>query len=358
MHTKRKVFIPVFVTVLSMIGFTTSCSAVSNLWDSSFSSSGGVYKIGTPYEVSGKWYYPKEDYGYEETGIASWYGPDFHNGITANGEVYDMHAMTAAHRTLPLPSIVRVTNLENGKSVILRVNDRGPFVSNRIIDVSKLAAERLGFHEQGTTHVKVEIMAEESQALKYAMLGGDADAKNSYKSNTKTTQVNLEDDFDIVEASSETNEISFVSAQESEAKPYTSSIRSITKPPAKPVVKQEPLTTQAVKKVTAPTEKTVVKETLKSVEVAKTNGLFVQVGAFSSQENAKGFASELASYGNTVISPTTINGKDVYRVRLGPYSSGKEALAILDKMRKTGYKDSRILEEKVVKETVSVQTDL
>lgn len=130
----------------------------------------GIYKIGMPYQINGQWYYPKEDLNYKEIGIASWYGPDFHNGITANGEKYDMYAMTAAHRTLPLPSIVKVTNLENGRSVIVRVNDRGPFVNNRIIDVSKTAAEALGFQNSGTTQVRVEYLKEESLALKQRIL--------------------------------------------------------------------------------------------------------------------------------------------------------------------------------------------
>src|SRR5262249_28723391 len=97
----------------------------------------GLYKVGAPYQVGGVWYYPNVDYSYVETGIASWYGEDFHGGATANGEIYDMNALTAAHRTLPMPSMVRVTDLENGRQIVLRVNDRGPFVNNRIIDVSR-----------------------------------------------------------------------------------------------------------------------------------------------------------------------------------------------------------------------------
>lgn len=137
----------------------------------------GAYKIGKPYQIFGKWYYPKEDYDYKETGVASWYGKDFHAKYTANGEVYDMNTMTAAHRTLPLPSIVKVTNLNNGKTAILRVNDRGPFAKNRIIDISKKGAETLGFQLQGTTKVKVELMEEESKALKMALLGGSPEPK-------------------------------------------------------------------------------------------------------------------------------------------------------------------------------------
>ena len=135
-----------------------------------FSAKGSSYKIGKPYKIRGQWYYPAEDYGYSEVGTASWYGEDFHAKYTANGEVYNMHTLTAAHRTLPLPSIVRVTNLENGRSLVLRVNDRGPFAKNRIIDISKRGAQLLGFQNKGTAKVRVEIMAEESQDLKQAIL--------------------------------------------------------------------------------------------------------------------------------------------------------------------------------------------
>lgn len=135
------------------------------------SGKGGTYKVGNPYKVLGKWYYPKEDYNYVETGIASWYGKDFHAKYTANGEIYDMNTLTAAHRTLPLPSIVRVTNLENGRSLVLRVNDRGPFAKNRIIDISKRGAQLLGFQAQGTAKVKVEVLEKESKTLKAALTG-------------------------------------------------------------------------------------------------------------------------------------------------------------------------------------------
>ena len=134
---------------------------------------GGLYKVGNPYQIMGRWYYPKEDYQYSEIGIASWYGDDFHAKRTANGEKYDMNTLTAAHRTLPLPSIVRVTNLENGRSLVLRVNDRGPYAKERIIDISKRGAQLLGYQTKGTAKVKVEIMAEESKALKAALLGQD-----------------------------------------------------------------------------------------------------------------------------------------------------------------------------------------
>lgn len=117
---------------------------------------GGRDQVGKPYKVAGKWYYPKEDRQYRKVGGASWYGDAFHGRLTANGEVYDMTHLTAAHPTMPLPSYARVTNLKNGSSVIVRVNDRGPFARGRIIDLSKRAAEMLDYTHAGTAKVKVE----------------------------------------------------------------------------------------------------------------------------------------------------------------------------------------------------------
>ncbi|MFO1089994.1 MAG: septal ring lytic transglycosylase RlpA family protein [Hyphomicrobiales bacterium] len=117
---------------------------------------GGRPVIGEPYQVAGEWFYPKEDPTYDKVGVASWYGEAFDKRMTANGEWFDMNYLSAAHATLPLPSYVKVTNLENGKSIVVRVNDRGPFVSDRLIDVSKQAAHALDFHEQGTTKVRVQ----------------------------------------------------------------------------------------------------------------------------------------------------------------------------------------------------------
>ena len=120
---------------------------------------GGTYRIGKPYTVGGKLYVPEEDVNYRAEGMASWYGDDFHGRLTANGEVFDMGSLTAAHPTLPIPSYARVTNLGNGKSLIVRVNDRGPYHGNRLIDVSNRAAELLDFKGNGVARVRVEYVA-------------------------------------------------------------------------------------------------------------------------------------------------------------------------------------------------------
>jgi len=119
---------------------------------------GGAYRIGKPYVVAGVTYVPEENPHYRAEGLASYYGPDFHGRRTANGEVFDMESLSAAHPTLPIPCYVRVTNLANHKSVIVRVNDRGPYHDNRLIDVSMKTAHVLGFHQFGVARVRVEFV--------------------------------------------------------------------------------------------------------------------------------------------------------------------------------------------------------
>jgi len=124
---------------------------------------GVARKVGKPYKIAGVWYYPKEEENYDEIGLASWYGEDFHGKKTANGEYFNMNALTAAHKTLPLPTFVKVTNVTNGRSILLRVNDRGPFVGDRILDVSRRAAQLLGFQKQGVTRVRIQAVDEDGR---------------------------------------------------------------------------------------------------------------------------------------------------------------------------------------------------
>lgn len=147
-------------TTLSMICLLAlaACGSSSGSRDFHPLPKQGNYKLGKPYQISGIWYYPEFDPDYDRQGTASWYGADFHGLPTANGEVFDRHLISAAHTTLPLPSIVEVTNLENGKNIVLRVNDRGPFHDNRIIDLSEAAARKLGFHGNGLAQVRVRFL--------------------------------------------------------------------------------------------------------------------------------------------------------------------------------------------------------
>ncbi|MGI9456286.1 MAG: septal ring lytic transglycosylase RlpA family protein [Aeoliella sp.] len=134
---------------------------------------GGYKKLGRPYKIKGRTYVPQHDPDYNKVGIASWYGDLFHGRLTANGEVYDMNRLTAAHPTLPLPSLVMVTNLKNEKKLLIRVNDRGPYAHDRIIDLSRKSAEVLGMKRAGTERVRVTYVGP-------APLGGDDSRERRY----------------------------------------------------------------------------------------------------------------------------------------------------------------------------------
>ena len=160
--------------LIILFSFLSSCTSVelaANLGKKVFfkkdqlSKSNGIYKIGNPYVVDGKRYYPKKNLNYDEKGIASWYGPKFHGKLTANGEIFNQYKLTAAHKTLPIPSAVKVTNLKNNKSLIVRINDRGPFVNDRIIDLSYQSAKELNLLNAGTGFVRVELLRSESLLL-------------------------------------------------------------------------------------------------------------------------------------------------------------------------------------------------
>ena len=270
----------------------------------------GVYKIGEPYQINGISYRPEENYNYKEVGIASWYGPDFHKGITANGETYNMHLLTAAHRTLPLPSIVKVTNLDNGKSVVVRVNDRGPFVNNRIIDLSKAAAEKLDFIDRGTAKVRVEILADESKELKKNILanGGklvDGAPIPDYQEQTDTTEaIVLTPDAVVIEEET--------------------AVSSST-------VNDEPLY--------SPNKK---QPAVQSVG----GNYYIQAGAFSKQENALAVQKRLSSFGNVSIQNLEKNTGTIYRVRIGPYATGEEPAELMEQIEHFGYTDIRLIQEK------------
>lgn len=255
-----------------------------------------IYKIGAPYQVNQAWYYPKEDYNYREVGIASWYGADFHNGITANGEKYDMHAFTAAHKTLPLPSIVRVTNLDNGKFVDLRVNDRGPFVNNRVIDVSKAAAEYLGFAEQGIATVRVEILADASKRLKSDILASGGKVVDG------------------------------------------SPIDQIIPTPVEPT----PLETTPVKITSVSPQNMPEDEVITKV---LPEGYYVQVASFSQLANAQTQSQNIEMFGKTYITHINLSGQDFYRVRLGPFNTVEVAAQKLEQIRQAGFSSARVVQE-------------
>ncbi len=275
----------------------------------------GRYKVGNPYEIDGIWYYPKVDYEYDETGIASWYGPNFHGKPTANGETYDMNALTAAHRTLPMPSIVEVTNLENGRKLRLTVNDRGPFAKGRIIDISRRGAQLLGFQTNGTARVRVRILADESRTIAQQLQSGDILASEG-------TPITVD---------------KMPKAQvDSESLPAPGEVAALPEPAA-----PEPANVESVSP--EPVEAIRPAEEIVTVEPVSSTSIFVQAGAFSQFDNANRASAVLASVGDVNISPVLINGRDLFRVRVGPVASVEQADMLLERVIGAGYVDARII---------------
>jgi rare lipoprotein A len=272
------------------------------------------YKVGKPYQVGGVWYYPKEDFDYDETGIASWYGPDFHAKVTANGETFDQNAVTAAHKTLPMPSVVRVTNLDNGRSLVVRVNDRGPFVNGRVIDLSRRAAQLLGFEGNGTAKVRVQILADESRVL--------------------AGKLKPDSDGPLVAAApreSVTAETLPAPGSREQAKPVLASARGTGAAAVR--------ATTAADKV----ERELAAQDVETVPVRAT-GIFVQAGSFSRHDNALRLQARLSGVGRSPqILPATVKGQTVYRVRFGPLDSVEDADRLLATVIATGQQDAKVV---------------
>ncbi len=326
---------PSFLFLLLLTAFTaTGCteaklvSHMAKKLPGGQAQSEGNFKVGSPYKVNGKWYHPQEDYSFSETGIASWYGPQFHGKRTANGEVFDMNELTAAHKTLQLPSLVRVTNLENGRSMVVRVNDRGPFKRGRIIDLSKRAAELLGFKGKGVAKVKIRVLAEESRAIALAAKHGE---------DTRGIEVAMNERRD---SKQDGRPEPLVPAPESGTSGYqtvsTGSGSSI-----KPVERTE-LSEPEIRGHTQ-NGRFYPDPVVNRVPVAQTN-IFVQVGSFSMQDNAIRLAQKLQTVGNAQVYPAMVNGRQFFRVRI-PSADVAQADIILSRLAAAGNGEAIIVVE-------------
>jgi rare lipoprotein A len=273
----------------------------------------GVYKVGNPYQINGIWYYPAEDFNYDETGIASWYGPGFHQKTTANGETFDQNDVTAAHRTLPMPSLVRVTNLDNGRVLVVRVNDRGPYAQGRIIDLSRRSAQLLGIENKGTASVRVQILAEESRQLAAAYA---AQGANQQKDGTKVAAAPRES----------------VASQSLEGAPTPAKtqVASNSPPPARNAsVTSAPLGDLKVQQVqqTSP----------------RSTNMFIQAGSFARYDNAQRLSARLSPIGQASITQVNIGSQPMFRVRIGPIANLDEADRMLDQIVRSGAPDARLI---------------
>lgn len=279
----------------------------------------GKYKIGKPYQIKGVWYYPKEDFEYDETGIGSWYGPKFHGRKTANGETYDMNGISAAHRTLPMPSFVRVTNLDNGRTLNVRINDRGPYAHGRILDLSRRAAQLLGYEKQGTARLRVRILSDKSRAVA-ARLKGEAHFAEVGSPITV-------DSLPKPKVSSQ--ELPAIGENSKDVTPA-----SAPPPPPEPAAE----TKNGDQLASLPVDDKVTIE-----PVLQKTRIFIQAGAFSNFNNANRVRARLSGLGPVKVSPVLINGRDLFRVRVGPMSSVAEADHMLEQVILSGYTDARTI---------------
>ncbi len=267
----------------------------------------GVYKVGQPYQIDNVWYYPREQPDYDETGIASWYGPTFYGHHTANGEMYDGNQLTAAHKTLPMPVNVRVTNLDNGKSLIVRVNDRGPYARGRIIDLSKRAAELLDVVQTGTARVRVTYLSR-------------ADINGA---RPPVTPPAIASALPAAPAGKvDTAALGIVPGA------------PVAAAPARPAAPTQPIPSQMFADE-QPTGK------VTRVLVPVVTHLYVQLGAFSKMENAKTLLNRVG--GDLRISTLQRGGQTLYRVRSGPLSSVADADAALARITGGGANDAHIV---------------
>ena len=270
------------------------------------------YKVGEPYKVNGEWHYPRPDPDYDEIGMASWYGNEFHGRATANGERFDKNALTAAHKTLPLPSWVEVQNLDNGRKVVLRLNDRGPFARGRIIDVSHAAARRLGFEHEGLARVRVRYR-------------GPADLPPG-QSRSQPTQ-----------ASKRSNPPERRGGTGRAGAP-TPDIAEILH-----AIAASPAPARHESEERKPVLSASINEAPQKAPPA-TPLFVVQVAALSHLANIESLRAELAHIGPLRITRAESPAQSpIYRIHLGPYADSRAAAQSLEAARKAGYDDASLI---------------
>ena len=271
------------------------------------------HKLGGPYAISGIWYYPSYDPGYDRTGIASWYGPGFHGRPTANGERFDMNAVSAAHPTLPLPSRVRVTNLENGRQLDVRVNDRGPFIDDRLIDLSRRAAQLLGFHREGLARVRVQYLG-----LDYPL--------------PDTPPAPPDRPVRVAAADAPP-----VFAPPVVFKPQhrrgEAAARVELVPQAKPVRTAEPAPRPPRARLGAGGD-------------ASSQAFLVEAAVLEGHDAAQRLGARVRSFGSVAVEPERRGGRLVYAVRIGPVDSDDEAASIVARLARAGVTGSQIVAAK------------
>ena len=277
---------------------------------------GGYYQIGEPYEVAGLAYTPREDPGYDRVGSASWYGELFHGRRTSNGEIYDMDRLSAAHPTLPLPVYARVTNLNNGRSIVVRINDRGPFARDRIIDLSRRSAEVLGFRNQGTATVRVKYLGR-------APLNGDDRYEQGYLATQSWARV------------------------ATKGKAPNAASRNIAGKDGPPAENPETLALASPAATpfgaTPPPPQATGSIPTNLKPRPQSPGLMVQAATFKSKDNAERARGTLSGIAPVDVASIAVRQDLYFCVRIGPFSDPAEAKAALAKVTQAGYPGAKVM---------------
>lgn len=316
---------------------------------------GGRDQLGKPYQVRGKWYYPKEDKRYAKKGFASWYGEAFHGRLTANGEVYDMTHLTGAHPTMPLPSYARVTNLKTGSSVIVRVNDRGPYHDGRIIDVSKRAAEMLDYANIGTAKVKVEYVGRaplhgnDEQYLMASYNPGNRvpDPSDGLPTGVMIAMNGPSPSTALAAAAAFPGQLTNSASAQPVVAAQTPAAGSVTLPDFGPIVPERPqinlppqspfsvatlsYASERVQRAStvfaaldgagmSPAE--ILQSWKRHVPTAASPTDYIAAGSFEDAAEAQQVATQLSGFGKTEIQRSEFEGKDWYSVNLYPDGHG------------------------------------
>ena len=282
----------------------------------------GEYKVGKPYQVGGIWYVPREQPNYDQTGTASWYGEQFHMKATANGERFDMATVSAAHTTLPLPSMVEVTNLDNGRKLVVRVNDRGPFIGDRIIDLSQEAARQLGFDRQGLAKVRVRYVGAApllgpDGGLRYANAKPYPTRLPAAATATSSVLAGADPVMELATAMPRAVPVSAAITSENLPPLIGSEISSTPIPPAPGVVNVGAIPIKSA--------------------------LRVQAGAFTSEVNAQRAVSQLSTTGAASIEALERDGLTLYRVVMPAPADEAAAYALRDRVAEIGFVDARVV---------------
>ena len=274
----------------------SGCSNSKNYYNSGSGNVGGLCRSCSPYKIKGWWYYPQKHYSYDKEGIASWYGPGFHRKLKAQGQKFNMHAISAAHKTLPLPSVVSVENLSNGKSLKLVIDDRGPYVGDRIIDLSVGAAKKLGMYRNGLCKVRVKVIPNESRLLSNYLrkVGG----RKGHDPKGRSWQQVYEQE-----------------------------------------IKGRKIVKARNKKI-----RNIKKKVVRSKSIVQKFQYYVKLGAFLHKKNAQAFKDELLGVANSNLKEGSLSsGQKVYIVSAGPYNSSLKAKNAQLFFRKAGYDKTKVV---------------